>query len=123
MANRNFNRYQALEKEVKSLFAEVSIGASGAPTIVKGLGIRSISRNSAGDYTLTLSDKYTRLMDMHIMQSASSPQDLIFQLQGEDVDAAKTIEFVCLTAATPTDPSNGSKLYIHIQLKNSDSGE
>ena len=34
MASRNFNKYQALEKEVKTLFAEVAIGAAGGDVAV-----------------------------------------------------------------------------------------
>ena len=33
MANRNFNRLQALDKEVKFLFLTAAIGAGGDPTL------------------------------------------------------------------------------------------
>lgn len=119
MANRNFNRYQALEKEVKVIYAEVAIGASGAPTLSRGTGVESIVRNSAGLYTLTLQDKYNRLMHSDIKQLVSAAEDLQFQLVAEDVDNAKTLQFRCVTAAVETDPSNGSILFIKLELKNS----
>ena len=34
MANRNFNRVQALDKEVKFLFLTATIGSGGDPTLV-----------------------------------------------------------------------------------------
>ena len=123
MANRNFNRLQALEKEIKQLHVEVSIGASGAPTLVKKLGVASISRTSAGLYRLTLQDKYSRFMNLHVMQEASSAEDLDFQVKAKDVTSAKTIDFFCKTGGVATDPSNGSKLYLVISLKNSSVGE
>lgn len=123
MANRNFNRAQALEKEVKSLFAEVAIGASGAPTITKALGISSISRTGAGDYKITLDDKFVRLMHLSVTELNSSAQDLNFQLKSQAVSSTKEIEFFSLTGGTETDPASGSSLFIKIDLKNSDSGE
>lgn len=123
MANRNFNRAQALEKEVKSLYADVAIGAAGAPTLTKGLGIASITRDSAGVYIVTLDDSYTRLMSVHITQLAATAEDLTFQLETEAVSASKTLQFQCKAAAVETDPSNGSRLLITINVKNSSSGE
>jgi hypothetical protein len=123
MANRNFNRFQALEKEVKELFLDVAIGASGAPTLTKGLGIASISRNSAGDYKITLDDKYTRLMKFECVNLVSSAEDLVFQLKSESVNSSKEVDFFCNAAAVATDPSNGSRLLISIKVKNSSVGE
>jgi len=119
MANRNFNRVQALEKEVKHLYAEVNIGATGAPTIVKALGITSISRSAAGTYSVTLSDKYMRLMHVSVIQLASSAEDLTFQIKSNDVSSTKVVEIFCKAAAVATDPSNGSKLFIKLEVKNS----
>jgi hypothetical protein len=120
MANRNFNRKQALEKEIKELYADVSIGASGAPTLVRGLGVASIARNSQGLYTITLQDKYNRLMHAHVAILSASAQDLDAQLQSEDVDNAKTIVVRTQdSAAAVQDPSSGSRLLIRIEVKNS----
>lgn len=123
MANRNFNRHQSLEKEVKTLYAEVAIGATGAPTLTKGLGIASIARTGAGRYTVTLDDKYTRLMYVQISELDSTSEDITFQLTAQDVTSAKTVSFACKAAAVDTDPQSGSVLYIKIDLKNSSSGE
>ena len=122
MANRNFNRKQALEKEIKEIYAEIAIGASGAPTLTKGLGVESITRNGAGDYTLTLEDSWVRLMSMHATHEAASAEDITFQISAKDVTTAKTVDFFTKTGATETDPSDGSTLFIRLELKNSSSG-
>jgi len=56
MANRSFNRLQAIDKEIKVIQGQFTVAGSGAPTLVesKSVGIKSIARNSAGDYSLTL---------------------------------------------------------------------
>lgn len=120
MANRNFNRFQALEKEVKALYAEVSIAGSGAPTLVRGLGVASIVRDSAGLYTITLQDKYNRLMNVSVAHVAAAPATLIPQVAAEDVDNARTVQIRFVDAAdTEVDPANGDRLLIRIDVKNS----
>lgn len=119
MASRNFNRKQALEKEVKELFALISIGATGAPTLTTGHGIASISRTAQGDYRLTLQDKYVSLKFFEGALLKSSGEDIRFQLKADSVSSSKIIDFFTLTGATATDPSSGSKLYLKIEVKNS----
>lgn len=123
MANRNFNRAQNLEKEVKSLFADVAIGASGAPTLTKGLGITSFVQNATGDYTITLDDKYVRLMNFNCTQiQGAAIQGLVFQVLAETVSSTKTVRFSCVDLdGTPSavNPTSGSRLLINIDLKNS----
>jgi hypothetical protein len=69
MANRNFNHNKwGLEKGRVELYAELAIGATGAPTVTKARsqGIKSVVRNTAGNYTVTLTDAYTRLMSVAV---------------------------------------------------------
>lgn len=120
MANRDFNRRQSLEKEVKDVYAKVTIGAAGAPTLTSSIGIDSIVRNSAGDYTITLQDSYMSLKFFEVIQLSTTPQDLSFQIKVASVNSLPkgSVEFLCLTGATPTDPANGMKLFIKFELKN-----
>lgn len=119
MANRNFKKAQNLEQEVKGLFADVAIAAAGAPTLTRGTGIASISRNSAGDYSITLSDTYNRLMHCNVMQLVATAQDANWQIVSETVASTKIIRVRCLTAGVATDPSSGSRLFVKIDVKNS----
>lgn len=118
MADRGFHRKQALEKEIKDLHASVNIGATGAPTIASAPGVASVVRNGAGDYTVTLQDKFVSLRFFEVMHKSSSAEDLTFQMHSESVASAKTVRFLCLTAGTPTDPANGDVLFLKFELKN-----
>lgn len=118
MANRRFNRKQALEREVKELFADVAIGATGAPTLTTGLGVASVTRDSAGVYDITLEDKYNSLLHVSVIQLEATAEDLTFQVESEDVADTKVVRIQCKAADTETDPSDGSRLLIKLDLKN-----
>lgn len=118
MANRNFKRKQALESEIKEIYAEVAIAGSGAPTLTRGTGVASVTRDSAGVYIVTLQDKYSRLMHVSVAQVVAAAEDLGFQVEAHDVTSAKTVTIRCVAAGVETDPSSGSSLLISLQLKN-----
>ena len=119
-ANRNFNRVQALEKEVKHLFANVHIGASGASTVTFAPGIASVVRQSAGDYLVTLQDRYFSLKDFDGMVLSTTAQDVTFQLKviSNTNAVVPTFEFFTLVGGVPTDVANGSALILKVELKN-----
>ena len=56
MANRDFKDVQSSEREVKIVYGRATIGATGAPTLdaSSSIGVRSITRTAAGDYTIIL---------------------------------------------------------------------
>ena len=122
MADRNFNRVQALEKEIKHLYADVAIGATGAPTLTTGLGVTSITRDSAGVYIVTLDDTYNKLIHFNAMMLEATAEDITFQVETEAVATSKTVQFQCKAAAVETDPSNGSRLLLHFTVRNSSVG-
>jgi hypothetical protein len=120
MANRNFSRKQALEREVKEIYAQITIGAAGAVTATSGEGVASAAETSTGVYTLTLQDKYMGLMQADVSIQSAAAQDLIAHLQSQDVAGAKTIVFRTQTAAAvAAEPSSGSILRVRLDLKNS----
>ena len=123
MANRNFteDNCYSFSKGFTVLSAKITIGATGAPTLVaaSSKGIASIARNGAGDYTLTLSDTYNEFLGMNFTLIDPGAEDLTFQVDTEDVDGAKTIDFYTNTAGTPTDPAEGDTIRVLVFLKNS----
>lgn len=121
MANRNWNRKQALEKEVKEIHARITVGSTGAPTLVAAdsLGVASIARNSAGLYTLTLQDTYNKLLHASVQIRTPSAEDIKANLVTESVASAKTLQFRCVAVGTATDPASGDMIYVSLQLKNS----
>jgi len=89
MANRRFNQFAgALENGVVKLFANVAIGATGAPTLSSGKGIASITRTAVGNYRVTLDDRYNLLLGCGVVEKSSTASGLVFQVVAESVDSA-----------------------------------
>lgn len=117
MASRNFNRKQALEKEVKELYAKFTFGSSGAVTLTTGHGIASVAKSGTGDYLVTLQDAYVSLKFVEGIFLKSTGEDIRIQLKEEAV-SSKTFSFLTLTGSSATNPSSGAVLYLKIELKN-----
>lgn len=111
---------QALEKEVKVIYARIDIGGTGAPTLdtTNSKGVASVSRTAAGDYTITLEDKYQALMHCSAQLVKAADEDLTIHVSSETVASTKTVLLTCLAATTATDPSSGSVLLVKLDLKN-----
>lgn len=139
MANRYFNQFQmTLVKKVCSIYGQVAIGSTGAPTlsVVNSKGILSIVRNSAGNYTITFGvvqngvnakDVYVKLLtasgivanstgiaastDMGIVNTAAT--------LGAAGTAASSINVVFSEAGTATELASGDTLYLAFTLQDS----
>ena len=127
MANRYKKDMQAMVTNVVHLYCKASIGASGAPTLVTAngasLGIASIARTAAGDYTITLDDSYNILLWAGATLSEAGDTDLQIQEAEGTTDVTVAggglVAFICTAAATPADPPDGSFLLFKIEVKNS----
>lgn len=101
MANRNYSRFQGLQKEVKYLEGNLVIGATGAVGTTLGLGLTSVTRTGTGAYTIKLEDPYNRLLGFHAFFSGTT---------------ASGIYSVQVNSATPqTDIKTGSGAIVYIQ--------
>ena len=117
MASRDFKTVQAAERAVKILYLKASIGASGAPTLVTddSLGIKSITRNGAGDYSILLgtpsglTDKYPKLL---------YADGVLLDPDAEDLQIL-TIARDSSGDAAAADPSDGANLSMIFHVKNS----
>jgi hypothetical protein len=118
MASRNFNRKQALEREIKEIYAKLTFGASGAVTLTTGHGVASAAKSDTGDYLITLRDKYVSLKMVEGTFIKSSGEDIRVQVKAEAVATAKTISILTLTGASATNPSSGAVLLLKFELKN-----
>lgn len=108
MANRQFHRLQALQKEVKKLQLKITTDGSADVSSISGTGIASVS-HSSNTYTITLDDKYNDLL----MVSAISGVAANFSISASDVQSAKTIDLDASVAQASTD------ILVEITLKNS----
>ena len=122
--NRLFNQFfLSLERGKAILFAKVAIGATGAPTLnaIKSKGIATVVRNSAGNYTVTLNDKYVDLFHFNVNFISAVPPTAAYAFtESQDVDGAKTIVFQCIdVSGAAVDPTSGTEMQIEIKLKTS----
>lgn len=115
MANRNFNRLQALEKEVKSLYAQIDFAPSGAPTLnaARSLGVVSAIGDLVGNIEITLQDKYMRLMNVSIVELGPATLTAPISVVSEDVANTKKLTLSNADAITST------TLLVRIDVKNS----
>lgn len=130
MANRNIGgRVQTIEKGIVPLFMQVAIGATGAPTLsaVNSQGVRSISRNGAGDYTVTFgsstpasTDTYNRYCGANFTLTDTTARDYTLQIHTESaIGTAGTLRFLFNSAAVTTELPNGATLKMVFWFKNS----
>ena len=134
MANRSFNRLQALDKEIKIIHGQFAVGTTGAPTLSesKSVGVKSITRNSAGDYSLILgvpggdADLYSHFFGAYfdIQKSTaigSTAGGASFQLKAAPtVSTNGTVNFIALNSSgAAAEIGNGETVHFMIVVKNS----
>lgn len=127
MANRRLYQFQySYERDLVAIYARISIGAAGAPTLVggPGKGVVSVTRSSAGKYVIALQDNFNKLMmlEPNLFVAAGAPAAPNVYLAAEQVASltAPSITIQCATpAGTATDPASGEILLIEITCRNS----
>lgn len=126
MANRNFARDAgSLEKGLVKLFAHVSFGSTGAPTLVRGRGIASVSRSSAGKFVVALQDPYQRLLGCaatFVVETGVPAAPVIHVVSDASATAsapAVTIQTGKLADGAATDPANGEAVLVELTFSNS----
>lgn len=114
--------YNSFVPNLAALYAQVAIGASGAPTInaPASMGIDSISRVSAGKYLITLNKKYQALRFLgcsFVASGGAAAPDV--SVDTDAVLSAGTITINCQAGGVNTDPASGETMMLMIHLKNS----
>jgi hypothetical protein len=134
MANRSFHPFKgALEIDVAVLYGQFAVGASGAPTLSAqaSKGIKSVVRNSAGKYTVTLQDSYAAFLwgAAQILDATNSDPTAVgctAKVNAASVSGATPTFVVTFyetaTPFTPQDPRNGATVYLKLELRNSSVG-
>lgn len=119
MASRMFQFQYSYERDLAQLDLKINIGASGAPTVNLGKGLTSITRNSAGNYTLVLKDVHNKLMGVSaaFISGASAPAAPAINVVSEAVNTVgtQTVVIQCRNAAgAATDPASGEVMLLQI---------
>lgn len=110
------------EKGLIDLFAKVTIGDTGAPTLTRGKGITSIARNSTGNYTLTLMDNYQLLLAAQasiILASGSPASPAMHVVADGSASGTVQVEFNDYASPSATELSSGDVVLLHLVLSNS----
>lgn len=129
--NRSTVRNTAtLEKAPVHLYAKISIGASGAPTlnIPQCQGIASITRTGTGAYTIdlgqsaTLVDTYQRLIGARVTSLVSgglpAAPDLAVVEDNSNSLPTPNVEIQLSLDGAAADPANGEVLLLELVFSN-----
>lgn len=136
MANRFFNQFRlSLEKQVVDIFGRVTIGGTGAPTLVaaQSKGIVSVTRTATGRYVFvfgtntSLLDTYGKLLKVAVTfdessNSGTAPVSNSFYVFANAIStsgtASVTVQFTNSTG-TGTDPASTEAILITFTFRNS----
>lgn len=119
VGSRLFQFRYSYQRDMNDIFARVSFGASGAPTLQAGKGVVSIARVSAGRYHIVLKDTFRTLnMVKHVFINASAPASpsMFVIVNNTQAASAPSIDIVFNSAGTATDPASGELVMLQLVL-------
>lgn len=128
MANRRFlPPLGHLEVDCVELFGTITIGATGAVSSSTGKGISTVVRDSAGKYTITLSDRYNALLyasGIILDDTDSDPvtvgvQPRLYSQAVNNATPTVVFQFYNHTNGAAADPASGAVVYLNFKLRNS----
>lgn len=127
MSNRRYQQFSWSNATMPvTVYAQVTFGASGAPTLNKGSAdISGIVRNSAGNYTLTFRQTFQQLLGVNVVFNSGSslPTAPSMYIAANTTATAATralnIVFTDLETPAATDPASGEIAYLQIIFNNS----
>jgi len=123
MASRDFKDVQALERQLKIIAGRVTFSSSGATVTTNSGSGFTVARDgsNAGEYIITLTDKYTDLLHCGATYVQIAGSDTLFtQVEAHDVSSAKTVEVHLVNdAGSATAPSDNDQMTFMLVLKNS----
>lgn len=111
------------ERDLTDVQAKVTIGTTGAPTLTLAKGVLSMTRNSAGNYTIVLKDRQYLLTDVKasFISGSSAPAAPDVNVVSEQVNnATPSLIIQCRDiAGAAADPASGEVMLLHIQVRSS----
>jgi len=122
MANRLFkNRQFSFEQDMVTLFAELTVGASGAVTSATGQGITSVTKETAaGQYTIVLQNKYNKLLEAgHTIIDADINDIASMQVLSTSADNKTIVVQFVEDTGVAGNAQSGAVVMIKLVLRNS----
>jgi hypothetical protein len=111
----------AAQFPLKTLFVDITVGATGAVTSYAGYGVTAVTRTSTGLYNIVLDQAYVKLVEVAVTPIASTLDGLAFSVKAEDVDNSSDPEVDLFTydpaAGTVVNPNSGTVLMVKIVVR------
>lgn len=121
-ASRLFQFRYSYERDLVDVYARISIGAAGAPTLVSGKGVLSVTRDSAGQYTIKLKDNFNRMLmvDTRIQNATGIPTSTAIGIKTDNSSAATapSVTIVASAGGIAADPASGDILLVDLTFRN-----
>lgn len=136
MANRYYNNQAfTLEPAIVKVFARVTFGALGAPTLVsaESKGVVSVALSATSTYTFVfgtsagMKDVYYKLKNVHVLNDTSGaaaavPAAPLYYLSANSVATSGTCSLDLIftdKSQSATVPASGEAIYVEFTFKNS----
>lgn len=136
MANRRYRsqfRF-SMHKDPTDIFAHVTFGSSGAPTLdtANSPGVVSVTRNSTGTYTFVFGtntqlalDTYNYLLSVtktQIAASGAAAPDMCVTANNISTVGTASIQIQFSSGGVATDPASGEQVLLDFIFRNSSIG-
>ncbi len=129
MANRSWLPMGgSLEVNAVELWGSATIGGTGAVSSFTGKGITSITRLSAGQYSVNLQENYNLLLwanavVLHTTDDNPTSAGVAVRIKSQQVIDATApnviFQFYSVTGGAATDPASGAVVLFDLVLRNS----
>ena len=125
MSNRLYKQFGASpDSGMVSLHGYVTIGATGAVSAYKGLGISTVVRTAAGVYTVTMEDVFPAFLGANaiVVYNGVPVVASVAMKQAPTTDPGPLKSVVLHTldfAGAAVNPDSGSRIYFEIKMRNS----
>lgn len=124
MAHSRFYQFRySAEPSLVELFAVITIGASGACTLTRGKGIKSVTKDSTGQYTIAFKENFNGLLGVDAMTQNStgipSATEIGIKTDNSTSATAPGVTLVTSAAGVAANPASGDILFVRFTLRNS----
>lgn len=125
MANRLYQQFhQSLDHGVVSIYGYVTLGAAGAVSAFKGLGVSNVVKTATGVYTVTIADSFPAFLGASTMvvYNGVSVVGAVHMKQAPTTDPGPLKSVVLNTldfAGAAVDPDSAARIYFEIKMRNS----
>jgi len=113
------NPIQTIEGGTTTLYVKLTVGSTGAVTTATGYGLTSVTRESAGRYTILLDRKYTKLLGVQTTVIQATVQGLGYAVLANSITSAGSVSGTVSVTAVATDPSSGTIIMFAITVADS----